>query len=318
MTSGVGADAMIVDRAWRCTMRCLECGVETAEATPACVVCGAPAPRQRRLRVKRDRAARANAPAGPGGTEDAAGWAQDPEVDGAILGERVEARKFSTTRLRPGYDVEQVDAFLNAIRDTFLGIREPSLRPDEIRNKKFSTTRLRPGYDEEEVDAFLDEAELRLAAQAGARAHASGQRSVAVDPTAGAVQIRCLECGAESAEATEVCARCGGPCQLSAVVPCTQQHTAEVFFADNAWPQAMAYPGNNAISNTAANRCEDAFGDYNRVSTSDNSIFTYDEIIPDSDSWPDGDRWLVCVAYKDTSRYPGGAPVDYSIKGSHQ
>ena len=82
-----------------------------------------------------------------------------------MLAEWVEARKFSTTRLRPGYDQEEVDVFLTAIRDSFLGVRRPSLTPDEIRNKQFSTVRLRPGYDEEEVDAFLDEAELRLAAQ---------------------------------------------------------------------------------------------------------------------------------------------------------
>jgi DivIVA domain-containing protein len=81
-----------------------------------------------------------------------------------VLAEWVEARKFSTTRLRPGYDQEEVDVFLAAIRDSFLGVRRPSLRPDEIRNKQFSTTRLRPGYEEEEVDVFLDEAELRLAA----------------------------------------------------------------------------------------------------------------------------------------------------------
>ena len=196
-------------------MKCLECGVETAEATPACVVCGAPAPRQsaasawsgfrawvkrypvhqRRFWVKPGQAAGANGPARPGGTGDSAAdppdsdaargaptaalrasvgqqppeSAPDSEVDGAILADWVEARKFSTTRLRPGYDMEEVDAFAYAIRDTFLGIREPSLTPDEIRTKQFSTTRLRPGYDEEEVDAFLDEAESRLAAQASTR-----------------------------------------------------------------------------------------------------------------------------------------------------
>ncbi len=91
--------------------------------------------------------------------------APDSEVGGTVLAEWVEARKFSTVRLRPGYDQEEVDVFLTAIRDSFLGVRRPSLRPDEIRNKQFSTVRLRPGYDEEEVDAFLDEAELRLAAQ---------------------------------------------------------------------------------------------------------------------------------------------------------
>jgi DivIVA domain-containing protein len=71
--------------------------------------------------------------------------------------------QFSTTRLRPGYDPGEVDAFLAAVRETLLGIREPSLTTDDIRNKQFSTTRLRPGYDQEEVDAFLDAAELRLA-----------------------------------------------------------------------------------------------------------------------------------------------------------
>jgi DivIVA domain-containing protein len=88
------------------------------------------------------------------------------EAGGARLAAWVEARNFSATRLRPGYDMQEVDAFANAIRDTFAGIREPSLTPDEIRDKKFTTTRLRPGYYQEEVDAFLDEAELRLATRA--------------------------------------------------------------------------------------------------------------------------------------------------------
>jgi DivIVA domain-containing protein len=85
--------------------------------------------------------------------------------------------------------MEEVDAFLSAIRDTFLGIREPSLTPDEIRAKQFSTTRLRPGYDEEEVDAFLDKAESRLAAQVSARrgTPAAGPDPRAADPVAEAM-----------------------------------------------------------------------------------------------------------------------------------
>ena len=90
--------------------------------------------------------------------------APSPEGGGIILSEWAASRDFSTTRLRPGYDIEDVDVFLEAIRQTFLGIREPSLTPDDIRKKQFSTTRLRPGYDEEEVDDFLDAVELRLAA----------------------------------------------------------------------------------------------------------------------------------------------------------
>jgi DivIVA domain-containing protein len=153
-------------------IRCLECGAESAKATQVCARCGAPVAQQRSVA------------AGPvaGAASDAAGWAApaaihanvgqqpsnaapDSEVDGAILAEWVETQKFSTTRLRPGYDQVEVDAFLKAIHDTFLGVREPSLTSDEIRNKQFSTARLRPGYDEEAVDVFLDEAELRLATQ---------------------------------------------------------------------------------------------------------------------------------------------------------
>ena len=44
---------------------------------------------------------------------------------------------FSTTRLRPGYVIEEVNALLEAIRQTFLRRREPSLTTDEIRKKRF-------------------------------------------------------------------------------------------------------------------------------------------------------------------------------------
>jgi DivIVA domain-containing protein len=143
-------------------MRCLECGAETADAQ-FCVLCGASVIHQ--LSLAADPAAQVSL-----SSDASAGhWpprpAPDSEVGGTVLAEWVEARKFSTVRLRPGYDREEVDVFLTAIRDSFLGVRRPSLTPDEIRNKQFSTTRLRPGYDEEEVDVFLDEAELRLAAQ---------------------------------------------------------------------------------------------------------------------------------------------------------
>jgi DivIVA domain-containing protein len=347
-----------------------------------------------------------------------------PEADSIILSEWAASTDFSTTRLRPGYDIGEVDAYLEAIRQTFLGIREPSLAADEIRNKKFSTTRLQPGYDEEEVDAFLDAVELRLAAQVSDRREACAARhgSVAADLAAGAVPIRCLECGAESAGTAHVCARCGAPVaqqpslapdaaaggsvgsfmlphelvgqrtgtgsrrnvlvmvgvvtaltvsvlimglmslrssarseastsalstsappqltvdqlhpgdclrgsdmglgtdstwpDLVTAVPCTQQHIAEVFFAGNAWPQSLAaYPGDDAVNSTADDRCDTAFAAYDGV-TPDESAFTYDSITPDSSTWPDGDRSLICVAYKSTSQYPGGATVNYSIKGS--
>jgi DivIVA domain-containing protein len=72
--------------------------------------------------------------------------------------------RFSATWLRWGYDSEEVDAFLEDIRETFLGIREPFLTSGDVRDRQFSVTRWRRGYDVEEVDALLDEVEVRLAA----------------------------------------------------------------------------------------------------------------------------------------------------------
>jgi DivIVA domain-containing protein len=87
----------------------------------------------------------------------------DPDASPAAVAEWAEMVQFSTTRARPGYDQEEVDKFVDAIRDTFLGVKDQPITATEVRNVQFRTTRLRPGYDEEEVDAFLDEAELRLA-----------------------------------------------------------------------------------------------------------------------------------------------------------
>jgi DivIVA domain-containing protein len=88
-----------------------------------------------------------------------------PLVSGAILAEWAEwadSTRFSTSRLRVGYDTAEVDAFLDAIRDTFLGVRRPPLTWHAVHGKQFTTTR--PGYNVEQVDAFLDKAEPRLAA----------------------------------------------------------------------------------------------------------------------------------------------------------
>ena len=92
-----------------------------------------------------------------------------PLVSGAILADWAEwadSTRFSTSRLRVGrYDTAEVDAFREAIRDTFLGVSGPPLTWRAPPGKQFtSTRRLRPGYDPEQVDAFLDKAEPRLAA----------------------------------------------------------------------------------------------------------------------------------------------------------
>jgi hypothetical protein len=210
------------------------------------------------------------------------------------------------------------------------------------------------------------------------------------DLNAAAVPIRCLECGAESAEAVQICARCGAPITqqrsmpadpatgqaghsssrrwlliLAAAgvvvaiavavviaastsssspltwdqvqtgdclqgsnlgldtdnpwpdnvtkVPCTQQHIAEVFFAGNVWPQSLKYPGDNAVSNQADDHCASTFTAYDGIA-SDSSEFTYKYFQPGNTTWTSGDRAMECIAYKPTDQYPGGAPVDYSIK----
>ena len=176
-------------------VRCAECAAETAEAAQFCAGCGAPAVWRPPVAAgpaaggpgdslaadadERTTLAPGNAvgAVGPSGTDSVyassrARWKQQPSwpapgpgASGAILAECVGTKGFSRAYLRPGYDMEEVDAFLGAIGDAFLGVREPSLTADEIRDKQFSATRLRLGYDEEEVDAFLDEVEARLRAR---------------------------------------------------------------------------------------------------------------------------------------------------------
>src|SRR6516164_7866389 len=100
-------------------------------------------------------------------------------------------------------------------------------------------------------------------------------------------------------------------------VPCIQRHIAEVFFADSLWPQALAFPGDDTVYSQAANRCADGFSAYVAGSVHNTADFSFETIAPDSSSWPDGDRLVVCVAYQVTDdSYPGPAPVNYSIKGN--
>jgi DivIVA domain-containing protein len=89
-----------------------------------------------------------------------------PLVSGAIWAKWADSTRFSTSRLRVGrYDTAEVDAFRDAVRDTFLGVSRSPLTWRAPPGKQFTTTRhLRPGYDPEQVDAFLDKAERKLAA----------------------------------------------------------------------------------------------------------------------------------------------------------
>jgi DivIVA domain-containing protein len=93
-------------------------------------------------------------------------WAAGPLVRGALLvawAEWADSTTFSKHHWRRrGYEPIEVDAFLDAIRDTFLGVGQPPVRAGNVRGKQFSTHR--PGYDKTQVDAFLEAAGIRLAA----------------------------------------------------------------------------------------------------------------------------------------------------------
>jgi DivIVA domain-containing protein len=92
-----------------------------------------------------------------------------PLVSGALLvgwAEWVESTGFSKPNWRRrGYEPMEVHTFLDAIRDTFLGVRKPPVRAGNVRGEQFSSTDdPHDGYDKKQVAAFLDAAGIRLAA----------------------------------------------------------------------------------------------------------------------------------------------------------
>ncbi len=80
----------------------------------------------------------------------------DPERD------RLAAASFTHVRLREGYRIAEVDAFVaRALHE--LGSGDPTLRPEDVRTVRFRPVRVREGYDMREVDDYLDDLERQLA-----------------------------------------------------------------------------------------------------------------------------------------------------------
>lgn len=76
----------------------------------------------------------------------------------AAIISRIQTARFSTTRWRPGYDMQRVDEFLDLLVQILIGVG--SLDPLMVRNTRFPFTRLRePGYVQADVDALLEEVE---------------------------------------------------------------------------------------------------------------------------------------------------------------
>ncbi|MFF0341995.1 DivIVA domain-containing protein [Kribbella sp. NPDC004875] len=95
---------------------------------------------------------------------DAERWLPDRPLaaPAPVVGEQFArtAPRFTTVRLREGYDMTEVDGFVDRVMATVNGL--PVERPvtaQEIRRVQFSPVRLSEGYDVEQVDAFLDTAE---------------------------------------------------------------------------------------------------------------------------------------------------------------
>ncbi|WP_276313210.1 DivIVA domain-containing protein [Bifidobacterium sp. CP2] len=77
--------------------------------------------------------------------------------------ESVRNKIFSTVRFREGYDVDEVDDFLDVVMERMKAGRP--MTAAELSSQTFSTVRLKQGYDVGEVDEFLAE----LAADASER-----------------------------------------------------------------------------------------------------------------------------------------------------
>jgi DivIVA domain-containing protein len=82
---------------------------------------------------------------------------------------------FMRVRLREGYAVGQVDAFVEQAV-LALSARDPSVRAEDVRAVRFAPVRVRAGYDMREVDAFLDELEKQLPARQPDPSSAQGSR----------------------------------------------------------------------------------------------------------------------------------------------
>jgi|SRR5580658_8179910 hypothetical protein len=99
-------------------------------------------------------------------------------------------------------------------------------------------------------------------------------------------------------------------------VSCSKPHVAEVYFTnDSYWRENESYPGDNSVNNTGDATCEKEFRSYVGISY-DNSIYSYDILIPSSGTWPEGDRALKCVAYYSNSGGSEAVVLNQSIKGA--
>ncbi len=349
-----GRLATIAGRAWRCAMRCLECGAELAELARVCGRCGAWAPAGYQLYVTQDQAADAAGGPAPAAIHADAGQqhpesASDPDVDAAgpepgtadpaaeapqvrclVCGAEIAGAAQVCARCRAPV-ARQVPVSADQAED---GPGEPiEPLPAESLHQAAGQP---PGPGSRRnawimaglglvllVSLTVLAASVTLIATRLASARPSAPPAPSFSPSLSSpATSEVVEDGLQAGDCLTGSGLGLGTTspwpETFTVVPCTRPHVAEVFFAADAWPLSMeSYPGDSKIDNEAAARCDAAFLAYDGTGYPDSAL-SYDYIDPDAYSWPPGDRRLVCIAYNSTSQYPGGAPVDYSIKGSDQ
>jgi DivIVA domain-containing protein len=106
--------------------------------------------------------------------------------------------RFTPVRLRTGYDMGDVDAYLDQVKAHLdaldAAVAGTGRPPGPLKRAAFTPVRLREGYDIGEVDAFLaqvdaEDARLRSLARSGIAPAASPATDPVVDPSAPAVVV---------------------------------------------------------------------------------------------------------------------------------
>lgn len=93
-------------------------------------------------------------------------------------------------------------------------------------------------------------------------------------------------------------------------VPCTDAHDDEVFFLFD-MPEGD-FPGGDAIDEASSTQCEEAFVAYVGVDSA-TSTYEWATYVPTTETWENGDREVVCLAYAED-----GSQTTGSIKGSNK
>lgn len=73
--------------------------------------------------------------------------------------------RFSTKKIREGYSQDEVDSFIESVRETLQDWedgRPGELSASAVVEARFTPTKFRTGYDQGEVDDFLDEVTATL------------------------------------------------------------------------------------------------------------------------------------------------------------